>query len=161
MGDTQESALNNVYSSLGSLSVESESKKRFMCFSCLRVFSMRNRCRVKAPRGWPILFPRLCHSLMLVFSPSTAWQVLCSEHLQRQLVEDGDLLKKLKCSLWRIQLITKHIWSLEEFYFTLFLGLSLEIFSGERRGQFTSIQLWVWVKIFKRFWIIWFSTTCL
>lgn len=45
-----------------------------------------------------------------------------------------DLLEKLKCSLWRIQLITTHIWSLKEFYFTLFLGLSLEI-SGERRGN--------------------------
>lgn len=45
----QESALNKFYSSLGSLSVESESKKRFMWFSCLRVLSVRNQCRVKAP----------------------------------------------------------------------------------------------------------------
>ena len=57
--DIQSRALNNFYSSLGNLSVESERVKRkqikqtrFMWFSCLRILRMRNQYRLKALLGW-------------------------------------------------------------------------------------------------------------
>lgn len=85
--DAQGSALNNFYSSLGSLSGESESKKRFMWFSCLR-YSPEKPVQSEGSPRMACLFPTVVPFLNACLLTLYTWQVLWSEHLQRQLVED-------------------------------------------------------------------------
>ena len=118
--DIQSSALNNFYSSLGNLSVQSEreSQKKTNQTNKIHVVQLSKDSQNERPvetegsARMAVLFPPLCHSLTLVFPLSMVWHVRCSEHLQRLLVEVRHFYR-LTCPPWGIQLIRVHILSLE------------------------------------------------